>query len=310
MSDSSCDLTIIIVSYNVREEIGRCLDSIRSISSQISKEVLVVDNASSDHTPAFIRQKNPQVLLKENSENIGFAAAVNQALCLSNGELILLLNPDTIVAPGAIAHMIGFMDQNPGCGIAGARLLNENGRPQNSITPFPTPWRILKESLFIEKLIGLRPGPVGPQPVDAVVGACLLARREMVCDIGGMDEGFFLYSEEVDWCQRAWLKGWEVYHLPEALVTHGLSRSSSDRPGDAFVALYRSRAYYMKKHFPWMGRWVSQAGLVLGGVLGGMLWGITSPKGTKFKQNLAVLMWYIRGAPPHGSGRPGRPDSG
>mgnify|MGYP001246589358 CR=1 FL=1 len=303
MSDSSCDLTIIIVSYDVREEIGRCLDALRSVSSQISKEVLVIDNASSDHSAAFIRQQNPQVLLKENSENIGFAAAVNQGLCLSSGELILLLNPDTIVSPGVVAHMINFMDENPRCGIAGARLLNEDGSPQDSITPFPTPWRILKESLFIEKLTGPQPEPVDPQPVDAVVGACLLARREMVCDIGGMDQGFFLYSEEVDWCRRAWLKGWEVYHLPEAVVTHGLSRSSSDRPGDAFVALYRSRAYYMRKHFPWVGRWVSQAALVVGVGLRVMLWGITSPKSKKSKQNFAVLMWYMRGAPHHRSGR-------
>ena len=135
------------------------------------------------------------------------------------------------------------------------------------------------------------------------MGACLLARREMVCDVGGLDEGFFLYSEEVDWCQRAWLKGWEVYHLPEAVVTHGLSRSSSDRPEDAFVALYRSRAYYMRKHFSWIERWVSQVGLVVGVGLRVILWGITSPKGKKFKQNFAVLLWYFRGASHHRSGR-------
>ncbi|MEE2708057.1 MAG: glycosyltransferase family 2 protein [Gemmatimonadota bacterium] len=304
MSDSRFDLSIIIVSYEVREEIGRCLDALRSVSSQISKEVLVVDNASSDNSAAFIRQQYPQVLLKENSENIGFAAAVNQGLARRRGEFILLLNPDTVVTFGAIAHMINFMDENPRCGIAGARLLNEDGSPQDSITPFPTPWGILQESLFIKKLTEPQPEPVDPEPVDAVVGACLLARREMVYDIGGLDEGFFLYSEEVDWCQRAWLKGWEVYHLPEAVVTHGLSRSSSDRPEDAFVALYRSRTYYMRKHFSWIERWVSQVGMVVGVGLRVILLGITSPKGKKFKQNFAVLLWYLRGAPRHRSGRP------
>lgn len=309
-AETQPELSILIVSYNVREDIARCLASLPSTVDDIRYEVMVIDNASSDDSASYIRANHPQVELVENQNNIGFAAAVNQGLGMTSSDFVLLLNPDTAVRPGTIECMLGFMQDHAACGICGARLLNTDGSPQESDRAFPTPFNLVAESLFLKKLFSASRQYPAPREVDAVVGACLMARRTMIEEIGPMDERFFLYSEEVDWCLRAKQKGWRVFMIPDAQVVHGLGRSSADQPGTSFVELYRSRALYMRKHFNPLSRWVTQIGLFLGVLLRIFIWrsglffirsdvrSIVARK--KYTENRAVLSWYFQGCPnPH-----------
>ncbi|MBT5874331.1 MAG: glycosyltransferase, partial [Candidatus Latescibacteria bacterium] len=249
----------------------------------------------------FVRGCFPSVCVLENDTNVGFSAAINMGLGASNSPFVLLLNPDTSLSPQTIGLMLHHMRTHPKCGISGARLLNDDDSPQESVSLFPTPLRILRESLFPNKITRHRNTLEDPYEVDAVVGACLMARREMICDIGSLDESFFLYSEEVDWCLRARLYGWDIAHIPRATVRHGLSRSSAGAPGAAFVALYRSKSYYMQKHFSRSARLISHIGMFVGVVVRLLVWiGIrpfvsgTSMPAQKLKQNWAVFGWYLR----------------
>lgn len=294
------ELTVIIVTYNVRSEIEECLRSVLQSSLDGAMEVMVIDNASDDDTADFVRERFPSVRVLRNESNVGFSAAVNLGLGAGNSPFVLLLNPDTSISPQTIGLMLQYMKSHSKCGISGGRLLNDDGSAQQSVSLFPTPLRILSESLFVGKFRGKKTAPKDPCKVEAVVGACLMVRREMVCDIGGLDESFFLYSEEVDWCLRARLYGWDIVHLPEATVRHGLSRSSVGAPGMAFTALYRSKSIYMEKHFSRPGRLISRMGMFAGVVIRFLLWiGLrpfvsgTSTPALKLKQNWAVFSWYL-----------------
>lgn len=309
--DAGPVLSIIIVSYNVRADIARCLDTLVPVRAYVPTEVIVIDNASTDGSVSFIRDRYPWTVTLANTDNIGFAAAVNQGITQARGDYLLLLNPDTAVCAGSVERMLTFMQSHPTCGIAGGHLLNEDRTPQESVRVFPSPRALLAESFFPKKLRSSFAQRSEPYEVDAVVGACLMARRLMIQEIGLLDERFFMYSEEVDWCLRAHQHGWTVYALPDAPVVHGLGRSSVDRPGEAFVELYRSRATYIRKHFNPVCRWVTHGGLFTGVVLRVILWGIIRPFTThksmrsvrkKYSQNRAVFRWYLRGCPdPHPS---------
>lgn len=309
------EVSVIIVSYNVREDLRRCLESLVSLHEDGMTETIVVDNASNDGSAALVQEQFPWATLVQNAQNIGFAAGVNQGLARANGAFILLLNPDTVVCTDTVERLLTFMRAHPECGIAGGQLLNPDHSPQESSRSFPTPASLVAESLFLTRLLAsnrrgkaLHATSRRPRPVDAVVGACLMARREMVQHIGPLDERFFLYSEETDWCRRARQHGWTVYTLPDAPVIHGLGRSTDAQPDAAFIELYRSRHIYMRKHFGGVSRWLTHGGMLVGVVLRVVLWGLAliihrlqhrTPARVvkKFSQNRAVLEWYLRGCP-------------
>jgi N-acetylglucosaminyl-diphospho-decaprenol L-rhamnosyltransferase len=250
------DLSIIIVNWNTCDMLAKCLDSVFQTVRASAYEIIVVDNNSTDGSVDMVRAQFPSVRLIENQQNVGFTRANNQALAASCGRYVLLLNSDTEVQSSALDAVVCFMDVHSMAGAAGAHLLNPDGTFQASHTEFPTLWR---EFLMLSGLgrAFLRPsypsyGPEvekGPQRVDYAEGACLLVRREAVEQVGGLDEDFFMYAEEVDWCYRMKQAGWEVWYLPQVRVIHHGGGSSRQRKAHMEAELYRSRVRFFHKHY-------------------------------------------------------------
>lgn len=240
------DLSIVIVNWNTRDLLAQCLQSVYDTTGSLDFEVVVVDNASTDGSQAMVRNHFPQAQLIENQKNEGFARANNQAICASRGRYILLLNSDTIVQLGALEAMVHFADRHPEAGIVGCKLLNADGSLQPSWAQFPTFWSELMGRNFRK----WRPMADDQAfEVDWVGGACLLARRKAIEMVGLLDEDFFMYSEETDWCFRVVRNGWKVCFLPGTGVIHfggGSSRRASDK---TLVQLYQSKLRFFHKHY-------------------------------------------------------------
>jgi GT2 family glycosyltransferase len=250
------DLSVIIINWNTRDLLIKCLRTLYDTVEELDYEIIVVDNASTDDSLTVVREHFPQVRLVENDENVGFAKANNQAMDASQGRYMLLLNSDAFVTSGALEVLVHLADSNPQAGIVGAHLLNPNGSFQASHTAFPHLWQeFLILSSFGRILYGSwypSHGPEeakGPQVVDYVEGACLLVRREAYEDVGGLDEGYFMYAEEVDWCYVMQKNGWEVWYQPLARVTHLGGGSSQHRRPEREADLYRSRVRFFRKHY-------------------------------------------------------------
>ncbi len=278
------DLAIVIVSYNTRELTLACLASVFQAleTSGLRGEVWVVDNASADGSAAAIRESFPQVHLWASAENLGFAGGVNWALA-ALGQLpeppryVFLLNPDTLVAPDALGHLVRFMDATPQAGAAGAQLRYGDGSFQHGAFRFPTLLMALFDfwvphpRLLDSPLNGRYPrrwyARGRPFPIDHPLGAALLIRWEALRQVGPLDEGFFMYCEEVDWCRRAKAAGWEVYCVPQAMVTHFAGQSTQQFRERMFVVLWRSRYRLFRKHYGslyrGLVRWIVRAGLAL-----------------------------------------------
>jgi N-acetylglucosaminyl-diphospho-decaprenol L-rhamnosyltransferase len=250
------DLTIVIVSWNVRDLLRRCLQSITLEGSTV--EIVVVDNASGDESPVMVRTEFPQVRLIANTENRGFTAASNQGLANSQGRYLLLLNPDTELVGDALATMLHYMEAHPQVGALGPKLLYPDGSQQPSRRRFPTLTTALVESTVVQewwtdnrtlRRYYMADTPDDAiQPVDWVVGACLLIRREAYRKVGGLDEGFFMYSEELDWCRRIKAAGWEIVYLPTAAVIHHEGKSSEQVVPARHIHFQSSKVRYFRKH--------------------------------------------------------------
>jgi len=247
------DLSIIIVSWNTRELLARCLESVHDTAQGLALEVFVVDNASTDGSATMVRERFPQVQLIENSENVGFARANNQAIRQSRGSCLLLLNSDTEVKPGALRILLDFMDAHSQAGAAGARLLNSDGTLQPSCHPMLTPWREAWRLLFLERVWPRatypmhRWDPTSPHPVEVIKGACLMLRRQALDQVGLMDPRYFMYTEEMDLCHRLSKAGWALYWVPSAQVVHHGASSTDQVAGRMYVELYRSKVQFHRK---------------------------------------------------------------
>jgi len=257
-------LSIVIVSWNVRTLLRNCLLSVRESLEQMagdSVEVVVVDNASHDGTVDMLREQFPWARLIENDVNRGFAQANNLGIRQSNGRYVLLLNPDTELCPGALPSLLTFMKNRPSAGAAGAHLLNPDHSLQVSCSRFPTLlnefWRLLHLDVFTDLARYSKETWLAatPQAVDVVKGAALLVRRDVVERVGLLDEGYFMYTEEVDWCRQIKDAGWEIYWVPTARVIHYGGQSTRLEADQMFIELYRSKLQYFRKH---SGIWAGQ----------------------------------------------------
>lgn len=258
------DLSVIIVSWNVRELLRRCLSSVFD-SEGPELEVIVVDNASQDGSAALVHQDFPQARLIQNRENLGFTKANNQALAESLGRYLLLLNPDTEVVGQALTTMVSYMDAHHGVGALGPKLLNPDGSVQSSRRRFPTLTTAFLESTILQRWFpkseALRRYYLLDRPedeeqeVDWVVGACLLIRRKALEETGPLDEDYFMYSEELDLCYRLKKKGWKVVYLPQAQVIHHEGKSSEQVIPARHIHFQRSKVLFFRKHF---GIWQSE----------------------------------------------------
>jgi hypothetical protein len=255
------DVSVIVVSWNVWGWLAPCLVSIRHALGRLEGEIIVVDNASTDGTPERVREAFPDVRLLVNPANRGFPAANNQGMAVARGRYFFLLNPDTVVLDRAIEDLVTFADAHPDVGVVGPQLLNPDGSVQSSRRRFPTFWTALFESTWwqpwahrriLARYYVLDRPDHEIQEVDWVTGAAMLVRREVVERVGPMDEGFFMYAEELDWCRRIRQAGWRVFYYPPAKVIHYGGRSSDQVPALQHLAFQRSKIRYFRKHHgPW-----------------------------------------------------------
>jgi len=253
------DVSIIIVNWNTRELLAKCLRCVQDTVHKARYEVYVVDNASSDGSPDMVRTDFPVVKLIANTENVGFARANNQAMKVCEGRYVLLLNSDAFVKPDAIDYMVVFMDSHPDAGMAGCKLLYEDGRLQSSCARFPTLGSEITIALGLDKLFP-RSAFFGrylmtdwdygdTRPVEVIMGAFMLARAAVIQQVGMLDESFFMYSEEVDWCYRFQAAGWKVYFTPDVETVHLWGGSSKAVKVETLIRLYRARTQFFRKHY-------------------------------------------------------------
>ena len=304
---------VVIVSFNTRDLLRACLHSLHACTLPL--RVVVVDNASADGSATMVRAEFPGVCLVALSENVGFAAGTNIGLrqldkmtrwqddrvtskTLNSAPLtlspahhvtlsvdyVLLLNPDTVVQPGAIEAMVAFLHAHPRVGLVGPHLLNPDGTTQTAAFRFPTllmtaldlfpPGEVLPGRLYNSWWHGRYPQEGAgeePFPIDHPLGACMLARREVIEQVGMLDEQFFMYAEEVDWCYRIRQAGWAIWQVPEARVTHVGGAATRQFRSRMLVALYESRLRFFRKHYPagvvrWH-RWIIHAGMLRAALL-------------------------------------------
>ncbi len=254
------DLSVIIVNYNAAPYLARCLNSIESCLWGITCEVCVVDNASTDCTRMLIGNRFPGVQLIANDRNLGFAAGVNQGLERTHGRYVLWLNPDAEILNEGVRELLRYLDSAPKVGIIGPQIVDSDGGIQLSCRSFPSYRTVLCHRYSL--LTRLRPqnhysrdylhtdwDHASLREVDWVSGACLLHRRELLDDLGGLDERFFMYCEDVDFCLRARQAGWKVHYHPAMRVLHHIGGSSRQSPVLMAIERHRSMWRYYAKHF-------------------------------------------------------------
>jgi GT2 family glycosyltransferase len=251
-------LSILIVNYNAATVLGNCLTSLPAGLGGLSAETIVVDNASTDNSVAMLRAQFPTVQLQANTQNVGFAAANNQAAAAARGDYLLLLNPDTVVQPGALETLVRYAETHPTLGTLGPRLLNADGTPQRSCwRGFPGLRMALSDALYLWKLPGLplarateyQPAELAqPRVVDHLLGAALLIPRTLWRQLGGFDATFFLFFEETDWCFRAEQHDRPSLFLPTAVIVHLGQHSMDQNPRRNLPQFYRSYCQFYRKH--------------------------------------------------------------
>jgi GT2 family glycosyltransferase len=267
MAEKKVKVSIIILSFNTKELLKKCLESLNNLVA----EIIVVDNGSSDGSVKMIesvisnqqsvaskkKEPNPNhqspitICLIKNKRNLGYGAGNNQGMKIAKGEYFLLLNSDTIVKNNAPLKMAQFLDKHPEVGVLGCKLLNHDGSPQPSVGPFPN----LGASfimLFAEHWLGdlVRHSFPKTTEVDWVMGAALMVRREVFEKVGPMDEGLFMYMDEVEWCYRIKKAGYKIMFYPGAEIIHLFGGSSKTGRRDPILNIYRGLIYFYKKHYP------------------------------------------------------------
>ena len=253
------DLSIIIVNYNVREFLDNALVSILKAASGLEHEIFVVDNASDDGSVELVRSKFPSVKLIVNDRNLGFARANNIALRQATGRCLLLINPDTIVQENTFQVLVDFFSKNPDVGMAGCKILNPDGTLQVACRrSFPTPMTAFTKiiglsSLFPNSRMFSRYNltylnPEETYEVDAISGSFMMVRREVYETVGGFDEQFFMYGEDLDWCYRIQKAGWKVFYVHSTQIIHYKGESTKRSDLDEIRIFYQAMHLFVKKH--------------------------------------------------------------
>lgn len=253
------DLSIIIVNYNVKEFLQNLIHSIEKASSNLTKEIIIVDNASDDGSVEFIKAKFPQIKLIANQTNLGFGKANNIALKLATGKYILLINPDTLVAEDTFEKMIQFLESHPSAGLAGCKILNPDGTLQLACRrSFPGPWTSFTKvtglsTLFPKSKIFARYNLTyldenKSYEVDAISGSFMMMRKEVYEKVGGFDERFFMYGEDLDLCYRIQKAGFKVFYVHSTQIIHYKGESTKRSSLDETKVFYNAMHLFVKKH--------------------------------------------------------------
>lgn len=254
------DLSIIIVSWNVADLLAECLDSIFNAPTQLQIEVIVVDSASSDHTVPMVRERYPQVRLLPQNSNLGYTRCNNIGLKSATGRHLLLLNPDTVILDDALDKMVAYLDEHADTGIVGPHTLNTDGTTQSTKRRFPTLAVGIFESTWLQRFApksvldtfyAVDVPDTQTADVDWVQGSALMARRTVYEQIGGLDEDYVMFSEELDWCKRAKAAGWRVVYLGTAQIIHHGGKSTEQISARKHIYFQESRLHYFRKHHGW-----------------------------------------------------------
>ena len=255
------DIAVIIVNWNAREDLRRCLQSLfAEPTPAVDYSVWVVDNASEDGSAGMVASEFPEAHLLVNGDNLGFSKANNQAIAQTDSRYAFLLNSDAAIQPGALDALVAYADAHPKAAVIGPKVLNPDGSLQYSCRRFPSLGagffrntylgRMFPNNKFARDYLMTDFDHTHDVPVDWVSGCAMLLRRDLINDIGALDERFYMYCEDVDICQRAWDAGHEVVYAPEAVVTHAIGRSSDKNADKMIIEFHRSWYEYDRKRHP------------------------------------------------------------
>ncbi len=269
-------LSIVITSYNTKDLLRDCLESIHSSEGPLEKEVFVVDNGSKDQSPSMVKEEFPTVRLFANPDNEGFAKANNLALRETQGDYVLLLNPDTRLRPRTLIEMVELMDASPEVGLAGIKLVRQDGQMDRACRRgFPTPWNSLGRFLCLDRLFPKSKmfggynltfmDPDGEYEVDAIVGAFMFFRRATLEEVGVLDEKFFMFGEDLDWCYRVSRSDWKILYVGSKEVLHVKGASTRQNPQSMNTHFHRAMLIFHKKHleqqYPFFINWLVSIGI-------------------------------------------------
>ncbi|MBP1991130.1 glycosyltransferase family 2 protein [Paenibacillus eucommiae] len=254
------DLSILIVNYNTQELTLACLHSIYNSNTEYSYEIILIDNASKDDSVTEFKKQFPAAKIIANNENVGFAKANNQGMRAAEGRYVLLLNSDTVIKPDTLDIMLRFMDDHPNIGASGCKLVLPDGTLDKACKRgFPTPSASFYYAFGFSKLFPRNPrfnqyqlGYLDPDqeyPVDCLVGAFMLVRREAIDQVGMLDEEFFMYGEDIDWCYRIKQNGWGIYYYPRTSIVHHKGASSRRKPYKIIYEFHRAMYLFHQKHY-------------------------------------------------------------
>jgi GT2 family glycosyltransferase len=255
------DVSVVIVNWNTKDLLVDCIQTILKTTIASNVEIIVVDNGSSDGSAAAAA-KLARVMVIRNETNMGFAAANNIGISASTGRFVCLVNSDVKVLEGCLDRMCQYMDEHPTVGLLGPRVLNKDLSLQRSCAELPTLWNVLTQALMLDKLFPWAPcfrarfmadfDHASERNVEVLSGCFLMARREAIGGVGLLDESFFIYKEDVDWCKRFGDCDWEVRFYPHASAIHYGGASSSVEPATFLIEMEKANLQYWRKHHSWI----------------------------------------------------------
>ncbi len=302
------DISFVIVNWNTKALLLECLASIFQTVTQLTFEVWLVDNASSDGSVAAAKNAYPDINTIINGRNLGFAAANNLAFARMRGRYAVLINTDARLTVGAVKTLYDFMEKTPDVAMACGQLLNEDGSKQNSMAPFPTLLSLLTNEtllriMFPEKYPSKRRDYTLPVDVDSCIGACIMVRKRAMDEVGFLDERYFFFMEETDWAYRMKLEGWRICFVPSAEIFHAQGKTVGSS-GGARILFYRSRYQYFEK---WhkrsflLVRVMTFSRLLVNTLMNFLAVLFTFGANRRFRNKLMVytelLLWHLRGCP-------------
>jgi GT2 family glycosyltransferase len=262
MGPRAAPLSIVVVSFNSADYLPACLGSLQQAPRwEEELELFVVDNASSDGSADLVARDFPRARLLRNTENVGYARAVNQGIAATSGRYVLVMNPDCEVRPGAVATLVEHLDRHPGGAVAGPRILNPDGSLEYSARAFPDHFtflfnryslltRLFPNNRFSRRYLLSDWDHLSVREVDWLSGAFLVVRRAAIAQVGAMDEAYFMFNEDVDWCRRMKQAGWSNVYVPDAQVVHHVGASRGRVAPRVIVERHRGMIHYFHKHHP------------------------------------------------------------
>ena len=276
------DLSVVVLSYNTRDLLEQALRSVIDASEGLAVEVLVADNDSRDGSADMVAEKFPQIVLIRSGDNIGFAAGNNLALQQAKGRYVMLLNPDTIVRRDTLRCLVSFLDGHAEAGAAGCKVLNPDGTLQLECRRgFPTPLAAFCKMSGISRLFPKNPrlaaynltflDPEQVNEVDALSGSCMVVRKTTMDQVGLLDEDYFMYGEDLDWCYRIRQAGWKIFYTPDTEIVHFKGESGRAEPMKILFRKKQAMAIFVRKHmqdrYRFFPLWLLHVGIVIQGLL-------------------------------------------